>query len=59
MSNENYPNRKTWWLIAAVSVLIIAALVLVTSGALATWFDPEPEAALGTLLRGPAPLPSA
>lgn len=58
MSNENFPNRKIWWFIAAVSVLIIAALVLVTSGALATWFDPEPEAALGTLLRVSAPMPS-
>lgn len=56
MSNENSPNRKMWWLIATVSVLIIAGLVVATSGALATWLDPEPEATLGILLRAATPM---
>ena len=49
MSKEHSPNRKFWWIIAALAVLIAAGFIALTTGALATWLDPEPETDMGML----------
>lgn len=50
MSNEHSPNRKFWWIIAALAALIVAGWIALTSGVLAMWLDPEPEAGMRVLL---------
>ncbi len=50
MSKDHVGNRKFWWAMAVLAVLIAIGLVILTSGALATWLDPEPEQSMGLLL---------
>ncbi|HEV7951498.1 MAG TPA: hypothetical protein VGP24_17180 [Glaciihabitans sp.] len=59
MSKDHVSNRKFWWAIAALAVLIAAALIVLTSGAFAIWLDPEPERDIGMVLRTALLMPAS
>lgn len=52
MTKDRVSSRKFWLAITVLGVLFIAALLVLSTGALATWLDPDPEGA-------PAKVPEA
>lgn len=50
MPKDHVSKRKFWIAMTVLAALIAAVLVLLTSGALAIWFDADPERRVGMVL---------
>lgn len=49
MSQERVITKRFWLSIALLIALVVSVLLVVTTGVLATWLDPEPEGAAGRI----------
>ena len=56
MSETRIQSRKHCWIVVAFAVFLVAGYLLVISGALAIWLDPEPEGQLGALWGATSPM---
>jgi hypothetical protein len=56
VSEDHVSHRKFWIAMTVLAVLIAAVLVVLASGALATWFDTDPESGVGMVLISAQPM---